>query len=415
MATDNTSNLGDLPVPSNISAFSGAGSFGEQNTHLDHNNEILVNTDYNPRLANGMVVAAMMVVGLVGNSLVLYVYNFKMPRTVFSTFVTVLAALDLATTLIGMPIDVVIKSAVLDKSDALTVFCKVAHWEVYSTSLASGSVLLLITITRHTKVCKPLEPGLTKRKARFLCALLFTAAMALCTVTLVINGLERVKIAVGERDYVPQNTTGDNSTVSNLTDTFTQSTQPFFSENTTAQHDLAANVSARKVTEVVQVYICRTSEEKKGTALHYALQAVLMLAFVVILFTLLVLHCKISSALTDFERRHSSMRRCSTNSDSQNTHITASMFRIFASITVIFAVSYLPHLVCLIVEKMMFSPGQAMPQASRVVMDLAYNFPYINVIANPFIYGYRSAVFRQHCLELLYRLCRCCYRERHYR
>ena len=130
------------------------------------------------------------------------------------------------------------------------------------------------------------------------------------------------------------------------------------------------------------MYICRTSEESiRHGAVTYALQALLGTAFIAIFIALLVLHWRISSSVARFERRLSSMRRGSAQSDA--THITASMFRIFATITVIFVVSYLPHLVCLVVEKALFPPEEPMPQAVRVLMDLAYNFPYINVVCQP--------------------------------
>ena len=415
--------------------------------HHQHDHDyVLVDADYNPRLPNGVVVAVLMAVGLVGNALVLYVYHFKMPRTVFTTFVVVLAALDLTTALVGMPIDVVIKTATLGESAAFSAACKLAHLEVYSTSLASGSVLLLIALTRHAKVCRPLEPGLSTRKARALCALIVAGAATLCLVTLFINGVEMVLVAVGERDYDPYGhgnltTTTTNSSSGTGSGSSASPSQLVYAAGTSAQvltppEDLAAvddsdranwhgrgggggsvaavaswprnssDAAFSKRTEVVRVYICRTSEESKGTALYYALQALLGTAFIAIFIALLVLHWRISSSVARFERRLSSMRRGSAQSDA--THITASMFRIFATITVIFVVSYLPHLVCLVVEKALFPPEEPMPQAVRVLMDLAYNFPYINVVANPFIYGYRSVVFRQHCLELLRHLCCCC-------
>jgi uncharacterized protein YwlG (UPF0340 family) len=88
---------------------------------------MIIMTSHNPRLANGIIVAILMLVGLVGNGLVLYVYQFKkMERTVFSTFVTVLAILDITTALIGMPIDVIIKTVLFSRSEALDAICKVS-------------------------------------------------------------------------------------------------------------------------------------------------------------------------------------------------------------------------------------------------------------------------------------------------
>ncbi|KAL8584542.1 hypothetical protein ACOMHN_016862 [Nucella lapillus] len=112
------------PSPSNLELFPGLITDPEG---LDHpNNQILVDAPaVNPRLPIGVIVALLMATGLVGNSLVLYVYHCKMPRTVFSTFVTVLALLDLLTVLISMPIDVVIKSVLLGGSSELNAICKV--------------------------------------------------------------------------------------------------------------------------------------------------------------------------------------------------------------------------------------------------------------------------------------------------
>jgi hypothetical protein len=85
------------------------------------------------------------------------------------------------------------------------------------------------------------------------------------------------------------------------------------------------------------------------------------------------------------------------------------MFKIFVTITVVFVISYLPHLICLGVEKGLFKSGEAIPHMTRAVLDLAYNFPYLNVIANPFIYGYKSTKFRTYCKRFLRSICqRCC-------
>ena len=100
-------------------------------TDLDQNNStIVINPDFNPRLPNGIIVAVLMLLGISGNTLVLYVYHFKMDHTVFSTFVTVLAILDLATAFVGMPIDLAIKSAMLERSRGLDILCKVREMKM---------------------------------------------------------------------------------------------------------------------------------------------------------------------------------------------------------------------------------------------------------------------------------------------
>jgi hypothetical protein len=217
---------------------------------------------------------------------------------------------------------------------------QIAHFEVYCTSLASGSVLLLITVTRYRKICKPLEPGLTVYKARVLCGIIVACTVVLCSVTFVINGTEKVWIKTGERemDYVPSGMPNTPSGVLNAADFFdgtavsatvpsypntlsagastdVSGTQPTFTEGSKTTGHSSTTFSStdfatgKRMAEVVEVYICRTSESQKGTVLYYILQALLMLAFTGIFISLIILHCFIARSVVAFERRRSSMRR----------------------------------------------------------------------------------------------------------
>lgn len=383
-----------------------------------------VTNAFNPRLPNGILVAILMCIGFVGNSLVLYIYHFKMPRTVFSTFVTVLALLDLCTTVCSMPLDVVMKTIIIDSHQTLNILCKIAHCEVYGTSLASGSVLLLIAVTRYRKVCHPLKSSLNRRQAKALCSVIFFVSMALSTITLVIHGPESVKIILD--DQRPST-----KSYSNLGKVTNSQNPPFQTHqgvnvtgqpaslqlnNTVDENGSAGNTGNRTEPTgeiVVPIEICRVSEQHKGTALYYALSSILMAAFAIIFLLLVVLHCRISHSINTFQRRRSDLMRSSIQSDDSTnslTSITTSMYRIFVTITIVFLVSYLPHLICLIVEPVVYKSNAPMPQHWRMIMDVAYNSPYMNVIANPFIYGYRSAVFRRYCLKLL-ASCFCCHRR----
>ncbi|XP_076449805.1 uncharacterized protein LOC143286103 [Babylonia areolata] len=453
------------------------GGGGGQNGSEEEEVVVLGGSDViNPRYPNAIVVALFMVVGLVGNSLVLYVYNAKMETTVFTTFVTFLAGLDLTTTLTAMPLDMVIKAVMVERSQGVEIMCKVAHFEVYTSSMASGAILLLIAATRHAKVCRPTHPQWTTPQARLWCLLIVLVAMALCTVSLVINGMEKVKVSLGhhhqkvkvgpghhlhhyfppppaatnltlihDRDDVSLQRTnkslhpglpqvlyvgdaaaadnnikhGDNKlipnqlqnlmlNVSNVNTTGTAMADDNNNNTThrklTPQHltPNVSNVTATKL-EVVEVYICRTSQDQKGRPLFYALYGLLMTAYVTICLSLLLLHTRIACTLLRFNRRQF-LRRESEASEADNplslNQLTGRMFHIFFAITVTFLLSYLPHLACIVAQRLLFKPGEATPRLARVLLDLAYNAPYVNVVANPFIYGYMSRRFRTHCLRL---------------
>ncbi|KAL8614732.1 hypothetical protein ACOMHN_017070 [Nucella lapillus] len=390
--------------------------------------EVVEDTETNPRYPNGIIVAILMAIGLVGNSLVLYVYHFKMEHTVFTTFVIFLAGLDLTTTLTSMPLDVVLKCLRMEKTAAMEVICKMAHFQVYTCSLASGSLLLLIAATRCSKVCRPTQPAWTLRQARVRCLLIVLVAMALCTVSLVINGMEKVKISTGVQHFprpensslmptqafYPGNLTSNSSLEVNKMlpghkdVAFEHESHNNTWEDLLPEHPELNSSHVLSKPKVVEVYICRASEQQKGTALYYALYGLLMAAYVTICLALLILHCRISSTLVRFKRQKVRKGSVWSHQDQHNlNHITGSMFRIFVAITVIFVLSYLPHLACVVAQRVLFKPGEAMPRTTRIFLDLAYNFPYINVIANPFIYGFMSKRFRAYCLHLLC-FSRCC-------
>lgn len=93
--------------------------------------------------------------------------------------------------------------------------------------------------------------------------------------------------------------------------------------------------------------------------------------------------------------------------------ISAKMFRVFAIITAVFIVSYLPHLVVLILTKALDIDSKVLTHGQRFLLELAYNCPYISTLANPLVYGFSSSEFRDQLRELLVHCeCRsrcCCY------
>uniref|UniRef100_A0A0B6Z5G7 G-protein coupled receptors family 1 profile domain-containing protein n=1 Tax=Arion vulgaris TaxID=1028688 RepID=A0A0B6Z5G7_9EUPU len=127
----------------------GTESFNNSTTH----GEDIYNDTTNPRLINGLVVLVLLILNLSGNSLVFYIYRFRVKTSVFSFFVTTLAALDIITALTTMLLDVIIKVRPLDENILdLYSLCKITHFQVYAHSLISGCLLTLIAHQRYRKV-----------------------------------------------------------------------------------------------------------------------------------------------------------------------------------------------------------------------------------------------------------------------
>ena len=98
--------------------------------------------------------------GLVGNSLVLYVYKFKVKhQTEGRYFIPVLAVFDLS---------VSVFSSIYFISDYLNygsypsgIFCKTIGFLTYTTLVVSAHLLSVNGIQRYMKICRPLGPQMT--------------------------------------------------------------------------------------------------------------------------------------------------------------------------------------------------------------------------------------------------------------
>ncbi|XP_035828142.1 gastrin/cholecystokinin type B receptor [Aplysia californica] len=408
----------------------------DTNISSDGNSNASLYTDTtNPRLVNGVMVLLLLLLNLMGNGLVFCVYHAMAKRNVFSLFVKVLAVLDLVTALTTMLMDTMSKMRPLDERALnLDVLCKLTHFQVYATSLASGCVLTLIAYQRYRKICRPLKPSITIRQAKLVVAAGTVGSALFSVLALVINGPQEITIRMNNG-------------------------------------------------ELARVLICRYDRRFAGTPLQLALSLILLTAFSVTLFLTVFFYFLVYRALRNFERRNSltggGAGSCSNPSSPTSPlgldsaaggavagghgtaptplpefpiaahreyaeaappaeerrrryreqtrqsratsifsaggggdRVSSQMYKTFLIITVVFIVSYLPHLVVLILNKVLRLDSQVLTYTQRVFLELAYNCPYISTVANPVVYGFRSAEFRENCRKFL--SCHCRNRRRRY-
>lgn len=230
----------------------------------------------------------------------------------------------------------------------------------------------------HPQICHPLEPALTLRTAKRSLILIAAVCIPLSIPTLILNGSEDIQILI---------------------------------------HKFTVNIT-----------ICRNDQKYEGSKYQIALPIVLLSAFCLVLSLSVIFYVMVAKAMRKFERRnsmvakrtssptdveiinkdqgfsanradgrrkHSTGRRQSIFGDA-NDRISTQMYRLFATMTIIFIVSYLPHLVVLVLRKSIGLDGLDLSFAVRIIIDLAYNCPYINTVANPILYGYYNTEFRDH-------------------
>uniref|UniRef100_A0A0B6Z7D2 G-protein coupled receptors family 1 profile domain-containing protein n=1 Tax=Arion vulgaris TaxID=1028688 RepID=A0A0B6Z7D2_9EUPU len=356
----------------------GTESFNNSTTH----GEDIYNDTTNPRLINGLVVLVLLILNLSGNSLVFYIYRFRVKTSVFSFFVTTLAALDIITALTTMLLDVIIKVRPLDENILdLYSLCKITHFQVYAHSLISGCLLTLIAHQRYRKICHPLKPSLKMKTAKCALVIMVLCCVLLSTGSLIINGPKDVQVKIGHHS--------------------------------------------------VNVTICRYDKKYEGKY-QILFSTMLTVAFSLVLCLTIIFYALVAKSLQKFERRNSrtstssptstevdnlnfrddsaerrkyqqqsNQARMSTMSiNGGSERISTQMYRVFAIITAVFVISYLPHLVILILTKTMDLDNKVLTYTQRIFLELAYNCPYISTISNPVVYGLRSTEFREHCKSI---------------
>ncbi|KAK3731780.1 hypothetical protein RRG08_035445 [Elysia crispata] len=398
------------------------------NVSVPQSDDDAVTNAPNPRLVNGVIVMLLLLLNIAGNSLVCYIYYFKIKPSVFSLFVTILAALDLSTALSTMIIDVILKMRRQSEDTLnLTVMCKLSHFQVYGTSLIGGCVFVLIAYQRYRKICHPLKPSLNMRKARLYMAVIGLACTVLSVPTLIINGPLQIKVIVGHHEVVTT--------------------------------------------------VCRFDEEYRGTIVQMGFSYLLLTAFALMITATVTFYILIFKALRTFERgssvyshggpgspgtplpeigsNHSrdsltpqplngdmepaarfspqgdlpmspsnkglqwprsnsvsvkkprnsraQMPRFSvvTMTEGRGERVSSQMHRVFTVVTAVFVISYLPHLVVLILNKSLGLDTEVLTWGQRFALEAAYNCPYISTVANPFVYGFRSTEFRRQCKKVL--------------
>ncbi|KAI8779046.1 D(2) dopamine receptor-like [Biomphalaria glabrata] len=133
----------------------------------------------------------LIVVGSIGNCLVLIVYLSKMAITPLRIFIISMAIFDLPTTILVIPGEMYDMLHVWDFDEPL--FCKVRRYLNAAIVLSSVFALVAIASTRHRMVCDPLRHQWTVKQAKVASCILATAAFILTIPYGIIHGTQTIK------------------------------------------------------------------------------------------------------------------------------------------------------------------------------------------------------------------------------
>lgn len=114
-----------------------------------------------------MFVTISMVIGIIGNLLVVYIYKRNYRRTNHRYFILFLASIDLLACCTGLPF--LIASLRLPYMMSSAIVCKVLRYCHYLANNSSGLLLVVISVERYRRICRPFNVQWSPRQILYLC------------------------------------------------------------------------------------------------------------------------------------------------------------------------------------------------------------------------------------------------------
>ncbi|XP_046377941.2 nematocin receptor 2-like isoform X2 [Haliotis rufescens] len=314
-------------------------------------------------------VGFIMVTGFFGNILVCYIFTKKIPLSVNTFLLVFLAALDLVNCTLAMPFEIMdMRYFYLFESE---VTCKIFRFIVAFPNIDSAFVLLIITIDRYKRVCKPMSNQMTFRDSRKYVTIATAAAIFFSLPAVLIYGKRTVKTSI-DGLYGHDCTTSDNMKGSIF---------PFIYQ-----------IFGGSVMLLISVAICymyihvwrEIRKHKKNTCNN----------------TQFVLHenskrGNISSTNSDFQDEEVPDVGNPKHKSIRGKRITVIAF----TVTFAFILSYLPFAVIMAVRS--FLPLTFHPNGVWfVTYNILIRSYFISSAINPSVFGFMSLRFRQECFNV---------------
>ena len=102
-----------------------------------------------------IIITVYIFLGMLGNSIVLYIFSVKWKRNKTSVFIITLAVLDIINCSVNMPIEIAVLSKPI--SFDYDIFCKFARCLSYITTASYSFLLVAVAFDRYLMVCRPLK------------------------------------------------------------------------------------------------------------------------------------------------------------------------------------------------------------------------------------------------------------------
>jgi len=147
------------------------------------------------------------ILGLLGNTLVLWIYAMKFRASNYRTYVIWLTSLDMVNCVVVMPFYIFYLCLPVMMEN--NVLCKFGRCMGYMATLSSAFVLIVIAVDRYRKVCSPARIQLTSKQAQTCCFIALFLALLISWPSSVMFGTSSLKVGLndiwGQRCYMEEN------------------------------------------------------------------------------------------------------------------------------------------------------------------------------------------------------------------
>lgn len=138
-----------------------------------------------------VVLGVALITGMLGNTLVFYIYFFKFTSSSTRTAILALACFDLLTCAVCIPGEIL--DLRFSYSFTSEILCKGLRTSTTLVLVASGFTLLSVALDRHQRICHPLHKQLTSKRAMYRIIISCTLAAILAVPAAIVYGLAEIE------------------------------------------------------------------------------------------------------------------------------------------------------------------------------------------------------------------------------
>ena len=244
-----------------------------------------------------IIVGVLAVAGMVGNSLVLYVFSGQRQKPTSTIFILTLAFTDLMTSTITMPYTIVIE--MLHFKVEYDIVCKLYQFLITSTIPFSAFVMVAIAADRYLCIVHPFRHTMTMERAKSSVALLAILAIMLGIICCLMYGVYKVTTPTVQTNCTLENETYEFFDLLNLT--------------SDTMHTHSANCTNEKeVTVIINTGLCHKDQIIFGPAFFKVFQKIYSACFGICAMIVIVLYAIIYHSVLSRRRKrlHAAKKWC---------------------------------------------------------------------------------------------------------